>query len=509
MLYTCKNFFKHVRPGAVRVQANDDNPDIMATAFKDEKRGSVVSVLINKGNAPLTAYLTGENLPPSFQVYQTTRIKNFGDMGIIDSLVILPERSVTTLVYEGNKSPTIEPVADQAILMNAGEQVISLERISPGFGESSQSLSSFTAVSSNPSLIPNPGLSTVGEDGTASLTYQPETDQTGSAKITLTLTDDTGSEYGYSTKSISFSVNVYSNINEKPTLSPITDQYLLEDNEAQEVALTGLSDGDDGSQELTVTIQNTNTSLLNAEYLSASQAIKLTPLENQNGQAEISVTVTDNGGNANNNGNQSVTRYFMVQVSPVNDAPVMDQVSDQTITVDSVLRIEVTGIDNGDPETQRMILSATSDNTGILPDPTVSYSGTDIASLTLEPIKAGTATIALELKDDGGQANFGKNLYAANFDVTVIPGTNIANSKEEHVKIYPNPTNDFLMLHYPSSEARKDARIYNETGSLVKQFTLAPGTSSYRLNVDKLANGIYLLYMDKEGTISLQKFIKK
>ena len=107
-----------------------------------------------------------------------------------------------------NLAPTINPIADPApIPPNSGQQTVNLSGISAGAGET-QNLT-VSAVSDNPSLIPNPTVSYTSPNATGSLTYTPAPGAQGTATITVTVKDDGGTaDGGHDTATATFHVAV-------------------------------------------------------------------------------------------------------------------------------------------------------------------------------------------------------------------------------------------------------------------------------------------------------------
>ncbi len=104
--YTSKNYYKYIRPGANRIKADVNHQDLLVTAFdhKDHKRVTVV--IIHKGSAAKSIVLEGSSLPPSFEIYNTAKNRNFEFVGTTNGAkpVALPAKSVTTLfgIYESD-----------------------------------------------------------------------------------------------------------------------------------------------------------------------------------------------------------------------------------------------------------------------------------------------------------------------------------------------------------------------------------------------------------------------
>ena len=86
--------------------------------------------------------------------------------------------------------------------------------------------------------------------------------------------------------------------------------------------------------------------------------------------------------------------------------------------------VNLAGISAGGGESQTLTVTATSDNTGLIPNPTVTYSSPNATgSLSFTPVAnaSGTATITVTVMDNGGTANGGVNTFSQSFTVTVNP----------------------------------------------------------------------------------------
>ena len=124
------------------------------------------------------------------------------------------------------------------------------------------------------------------------------------------------------------------NQNDAPTLDTITDISILEDAAEQTVSLTGITAGPNESQSLRITATSSNTGLIADPIVTYASpevpgSIALTPAADQNGSATITVTAEDAGTDGDFNtteDNKLITRTFEVTVTPVNDAPVLDDI---------------------------------------------------------------------------------------------------------------------------------------------------------------------------------------
>jgi len=202
--YISKQYYKFIRPGAVRVNAV--SAGIPALAFNDVEAKTISIILYNNTSEPQTVEIKGAGLPSQWESYTTSNSRNCekGKMVRHDGLIVLPPSSLTTLVGDNsNPAPTINQAANIEVDKNAEMQTVNLEGISDGEGLS-QKISIVTS-SDNTELIANPTVNYVDGQSTATLSFEPLTNKTGTAKITVTLTDD-GTPTGITT--MQFTINV-------------------------------------------------------------------------------------------------------------------------------------------------------------------------------------------------------------------------------------------------------------------------------------------------------------
>lgn len=218
-------------------------------------------------------------------------------------------------------------------------------------------------------------------------------------------------------------------INQAPTLNAISNPAaILEDASQQTVSLNGIGDGDGGTQVITVTASSNNTSLIpnpSVSYSSpnSSGSISYTPVANQSGSAQITVTVTDNGGTTGG-GVNSFSRNFTVNVTAVNDPPTLNAINNPApiATGAGLQTINLSGISAGPGETQTLTVTAASSNTGLIPNPSVSHTSPNATgSISYTPVagQQGSATITVTVTDNGGTANGGQNSVSRQFVQTV------------------------------------------------------------------------------------------
>ena len=320
-----------------------------------------------------------------------------------------------------NQPPTLDPISDLTTNENAGLQMVNLSGITSGAASENQVLH-VTAVSSNLTLIPNPTVNYTSPNTSGTLTFTPVSNASGTALIAVTVNDG-GTSNNVITRTFTVTVNAVdtSSTNQLPTLDPISDLTTNENARLQTVSLSGITSGaTNENQVLHVTAVSGNTGLIpnpTVNYTSANTTgtLTFTPVTNANGTAIITVTVND-GGTINSN----VIQFFTVTVNAVNQLPTMNAIGNLVINENAILQtVNLSGITSGAAnENQVLTVTASSSNTGLIPNPTVNYTGTNsTGSLTFTPVvnKTGAATVTVTV-NDGGTSN---NIVTRTFTVTV------------------------------------------------------------------------------------------
>jgi len=211
--------------------------------------------------------------------------------------------------------------------------------------------------------------------------------------------------------------------NQPPTLGAIANVTVNEGAGQQTVNLSGISSGSTNeTQTLVVTASSSNPALIpnpTVTYTSpnATGTLRFTPAAFAFGSATVTVTVNDGGAS-----NNIVTRTFTVTVNPVNQSPTLGAIADVTVNEGAGQQtVNLTGIGSGAAnESQTLVVTASSSNPALVPNPTVTYISPDAAG-TLRfapaPFGFGTATITVQV-NDGGASN---NIVTRTFAVTVNP----------------------------------------------------------------------------------------
>jgi photosystem II stability/assembly factor-like uncharacterized protein len=99
-------------------------------------------------------------------------------------------------------------------------------------------------------------------------------------------------------------------------------------------------------------------------------------------------------------------------------------------------------------------------------------------------------------------ATYGRGVYK--IDLTQVNlATNTITSKVSNIKLYPNPTNDFLYLDIAIDKMQDfEAEFYDIKGTMVKKFELKNttfGDHTIKMNIETLQKGIYILKIKNES----------
>ncbi|MCF7765025.1 MAG: hypothetical protein K9N62_15260 [Verrucomicrobia bacterium] len=339
-------------------------------------------------------------------------------------------RSFTVVVGEGNDRPTISAIPDFTIDEDGTTGEIAF---SVGDTETPAESLAITAESSNLALVAKTGivLGGLGEHRTVRVT--PVENGFGAAIVTLSVVDANGARV---TETFMITINA---VNDAPTLDAIPDPLAVdEDAGLRTIALTGISAGGAETQEIRISASSSNPNLIPEPTVShtgpnSTGSLSYTPVRDQSGTAVVTVKVMDAGldGDLNSSGdNLSVSRTFTVTVNPVNDPPTLAAINNPVAIDEDAGQqtIALTGIGSGSGETQAISISASSNNPGLIPTPSVNYTSPNTTgSVSYTPVanQSGTAVITVTVVDaglDGDLNSGGDNLsITRTFTVTVNP----------------------------------------------------------------------------------------
>ncbi|HEX9366462.1 MAG TPA: hypothetical protein VF921_07535 [Vicinamibacterales bacterium] len=205
-----------------------------------------------------------------------------------------------------NDRPTIDAPPDSTATVGV-PLTVPLAGIGTGAANETQALT-VTAVSSNPSVVPNPVVTYGTPAATGALTITAAA--AGVAVITVTVDDGQAAN---ASASRTFTVTASARINTPPTITPIADIHTIEGTTLPAVAFT-IGDAETPAAALTVTFRSANGTLIPASGIAitgtdAARGLTLVNAPNKIGAGRIVVTVSD--------GELSATTSFNAVVGPL------------------------------------------------------------------------------------------------------------------------------------------------------------------------------------------------
>jgi len=288
------------------------------------------------------------------------------------------------------------------------------------------------------------------------LYFQPSADYNGTLTNGLTFrawdsfsgvngstadTTNNGGITAFSTATDTVAITV-TPVNDIPSFTATNPTSVNEDSGAQTVtswATFNPGAADESAQTATYTVSNIGTPSLFATLpaIDASGNLTYTPAPDANGTSTFDVVVKDSGGIVDNGVDTSSVKNFTITVNPVNDKPSFTNLGNQTLTswtnTTQTVPSWVNSVTFGptDEATTQAVknytVNITSGNTLFTTAPTVANDGT----LTYTPNgQPGTATVEVQLQDNGGTLNGGVDISdKATFNITIpAPKVNLTAS---------------------------------------------------------------------------------
>ena len=504
-----KNFSAYLNPGAVMVDAVSTNSKVLSLAFKNTDQ-SVTSILLNTSQIPMKITLKGKDVPQYFRAFTTEDSAPFVEgSNVTDATVILPPRSITTLYHStGNLPPTVDRAENKYLELDRGDQTIPLTGITFGADATLQSVVSVKAIASNSGVV-NAQVEFQTGANTASLKLTPL--NFGTSLVSVIVKDNGGIEGGgIDTLSTNFYVSVISKLNHEPTMSDLAPITALEDADSVRVDLTEISDGDNGTQSLQFSISNTNLDLVRPRISYSEGSDKATivfkPTANSNGTDVFTVILTDNGGNATNNGDLSVKLQVPVTITPVNDAPVIKAILTTASIKGGILKRFPITIEDGDPEVTQALSYVLRNPNPDIADASFTVGQPNALTLNVTGKKIGVANLTFVLKDDGGTLNGGVDTAKIVFTVNIQTTVGVDEINQAGISIYPNPAYDFVQLKL-NDEKVESIVITDLNGNIVLKQEVFAGTREYKLPVANLPAGAFLITITQQSKTNTIKFI--
>jgi hypothetical protein len=187
-------------------------------------------------------------------------------------------------------------------------------------------------------------------------------------------------------------------LNKPPFVQIIPDQNTVEDSPDRTIAF-GIGDPDTAIANLIVTAASSNTNLIPNMNLTlggsgTNRTLSFRPVSNGFGSTEISIRVND--------GEWTSSDTFVINVSPVNDSPSINDLPDRTVLVNQSTGPISVKIGDVDTSPGSLILTVQSSNPILVPQSGMALGGSgEDRTLTITPAmnQTGQATITITVSD--------------------------------------------------------------------------------------------------------------
>jgi glucuronoarabinoxylan endo-1,4-beta-xylanase len=211
LYYAAKQYFKYIRPEAIRVDAQSDDHEVLPLTFINPTTGTMTIIAINTGSATKQIQLNMVAGPTSFNTFRTSASENSVAVETISNTVGLPPMSITTLVGQGPAAPSIDDIPDYYI--PAGKDTTWRIPLA-GIGDGNGGQVNISINSTDPSMATST-LEYSYPDHSGTLVVKPNTSNPGKTTITLNLTNQnvvSSNTFGFNSTSTSFNVQVVDKI---------------------------------------------------------------------------------------------------------------------------------------------------------------------------------------------------------------------------------------------------------------------------------------------------------
>jgi hypothetical protein len=324
-------------------------------------------------------------------------------ISISDNLLTTSTSFMLTVI-PANALPTIESLADQTIDENGTTGPLAF---TIGDRETTADSLTLTATSSDPVLVPEGNIVLEGSGASRTVTIAPAANRSGSATITLSVSD------GALSASSSFTLTV-TPVNAPPTIDAPPDTTIDANTSTAPLPIT-IGDRETVAAALTLTATSSNAVLVPTTNISfdgsgASRTVIVTPAAGRSGSATITLIVSD--------GDLTSSASFLLTVRPINNAPTISTIADQAVEMDHVAGPLSFTVSDAQTPVDQLAVDATSDNPTLLPASGVLLGGAGSGrTITLTPAagQIGRAIVTITATDGQrtGQMAFQFTVLAA------------------------------------------------------------------------------------------------
>jgi len=342
--------------------------------------------------------------------------------GLTDPPPTSPEFGAFVLIGSpgfANAAPTISTLPNTTVAENTATPplVFTVSDV-----ETAASNLTVTGVSSNLTLVPNTNIVFGGSGSNRTVTVTPALNQSGTATITLTVSDGTAAT------STNFVLTV-TPVNDPPTISGIPNTAVAEDTPTAPLPFT-VSDVETAASSLTVTGNSSNPTLVPTNNIvfggsGSNRNVTVTPAASQNGSTTITLTVSD--------GTAATSTNFVLTVTVVNNPPSISGVPDTTVAENTATLPLAFTVSDVETAASNLTVTGVSSNLTLVPNSDIVFGGSGSnRTVTVTPAanQSGTATVTLTVSDGTASAstNFILAVTAVNNPPSIsgVPNTTVA-----------------------------------------------------------------------------------
>jgi hypothetical protein len=309
----------------------------------------------------------------------------------------------SVVVPPANTAPTISTIVNQTTTTGVAVGPIGF---TVGDAETAADSLTLASATTNATVVPVSGITFGGSGASRTVTISPAAGQTGTATVTVTVSD------GALTANGSFTVTVNPPPNTAPTISTIASQTITSGLSTNAIGFT-VADAETAPGSLTVSGTSSDTALVpNTGILfggsGANRTVTLTTSANQTGTAAITVTVSDGAASAS-------TVFTVTLAAPANTPPTIGVIPDQTVDMGKTAGPIALTIGDNETAAGDLTLAGASSDTTLLPNTGIMFGGSGAnrtITLTPAPDRSGTTVVTVTVSD-------GKATAKASFTLVV------------------------------------------------------------------------------------------
>jgi glucose/arabinose dehydrogenase len=394
----------------ITVNAVNDPPTISDIANQvineDAPTGAIGFTVGDIETAPASLTVSGSSSNPA--LVPNANI-TFGGSGANRTVTITPAANqfgtatITVSVGDGSVTTndtfliTVNAVNDPPTISDIGNQAINQDtaagplNFTIGDVESAAASLTVSGSSANQTLVPNANIVFAGTGASRTVTVTPLAGLTGTAAITVTVSDGALA----ATDSFTLTVNL---VNTPPTISDIADQAVNEDGSTGPIGFT-VGDAATAAGSLVVSGASSNPSLVpNANIVlggsGSNRTLTVTPSANQSGTATITITVSD--------GSLTTNDTFTLTVNAVNDAPTISDLASLAINQDGSTTPLAFTVGDLESAASSLTVSGFSSDQTLVPNGNIVFGGSGAnRTVTVTPAAGltGATTITISVSD--------------------------------------------------------------------------------------------------------------